>query len=92
VWPDWGLTVMAPGVSKWAGVRSYCEVTGRSPADVLAVGDGSNDVPLLRHAAWPLTVAASRAAALFPQAPTIPAPAFDGWAQIPGLLRRRAAA
>jgi hydroxymethylpyrimidine pyrophosphatase-like HAD family hydrolase len=92
VWPDWGLTVMAPGVSKWAGVRSYCTVAGLSPHDVLAVGDGSNDVPLLREAAWPLTVATSRAAALLPDAPTIPPPALDGWAEIPALLRRRAAA
>jgi hydroxymethylpyrimidine pyrophosphatase-like HAD family hydrolase len=92
VWPDWGLTVMAPGVSKWAGVRSYCALTGRSPADVLAVGDGSNDVPLLREAAFPFTVAASRAAALYPAAPSIPPPAHDGWAELPALLRRRAAA
>ena len=92
VWPDWGLTVMAPGVSKWAGVRAYCAAAGLSPADVLAVGDGSNDVPLLREAAWPLTVEASRAAALFPAAPSIAPPALDGWAEIPALLRRRAAA
>jgi hydroxymethylpyrimidine pyrophosphatase-like HAD family hydrolase len=92
VWPDWGLTVMAPGVSKWAGVRSYCAAAGLSPHDVLAVGDGSNDVPLLREAAWPLTIATSRAAALLPDTPTIPPPALDGWAEIPALLRRRAAA
>lgn len=92
VWPDWGLTVMAPGVSKWAGVRAFCIATGLPPTDVLAVGDGSNDVPLLREAAWPLTIAASRAAALFPSAPSIPPPEGDGWAEIPALLRRRAAA
>jgi hypothetical protein len=92
VWPDWGLTVMAPGVSKWAGVRAYCAAAALSPGDVLAVGDGSNDVPLLREAACPLTIAASRAAALFPAAPSIPPPERDGWAEIPALLRRRAAA
>jgi hydroxymethylpyrimidine pyrophosphatase-like HAD family hydrolase len=92
VWPGWGLTVMAPGVSKWAGVRAFCAAARLSPADVLAVGDGSNDVPLLRAAAWPLSVAGSRAAALYPDAPTIPSPARDGWAEIPALLRRRAAA
>jgi hydroxymethylpyrimidine pyrophosphatase-like HAD family hydrolase len=92
VWPDWGLTVMAPGVSKWAGVRSYCDATGLSPDGVLAVGDGSNDVPLLRAAAWPLTIADSRAAALYPAAPSIAPPLGNGWAEIPALLRRRAAA
>jgi hydroxymethylpyrimidine pyrophosphatase-like HAD family hydrolase len=92
VWPDWGLTVMAPGVSKWAGVVAYCAEVGEDPAAVLAVGDNTNDVALLREAAWPLTVAGSRAAALLPAAPTIPPPASEGWAEIPALLRRRAAA
>lgn len=92
VWPDWGLTVMAPGISKWAGVVAYCAEVGEDPAAVLAVGDNSNDLPLLRAAAWPLTVAGSRAAALLPAAPTIPPPAAQGWAELPALLRRRAAA
>ena len=92
IWPDWGLTVMAPGISKWAGVEAYAAAVGADPGAVLAVGDNTNDVPLLRAAAWPLTVAGSRAAVLLPGAPTIPPPAVDGWAEIPALLRRRAAA
>jgi len=92
IWPEWGLTVMAPGVSKWAGVEAYCAATGADPGAVLAVGDNTNDVPLLGAAAWPLTVAGSRAAALLPAAATIPPPAADGWAEIPALVRRRAAA
>lgn len=83
---------MAPGVSKWAGVQSFCTAVGADPGAVLAVGDGSNDVPMLRSAAWPLAVAGSRAAAFLPDVPTIAAPEDDGWAAIPVLLRRREAA
>ena len=92
IWPGWGITAMAPGVSKWAGVLSFCAVLGVSPDDVVAVGDNTNDVPMLEAAAWPLAVAGSSAARLLPDAPTIPPPARDGWAEIPALLRRRAAA
>ncbi len=59
---------------------------------MLAVGDNTNDVPMLEAAAWPLAVAGSSAARLLPEVPTIEAPARDGWAEIPALLRRRAAA
>ena len=86
MWPEWGLTVMAPGVSKWAGVLVFCAAAGRSPADVVAVGDGSNDVPMLRAAGRALTVAGSRAAALLPALETIPPPERDGWAALPAVL------
>ncbi len=92
IWPGWGITAMAPGVSKWAGVLAFCAEAGCSPDDVLAVGDNTNDVPMLEAAAWPLTVAGSSAARLLPEIPTIEPPARDGWAEIPALLRRRAAA
>ena len=91
IWPGWGITAMAPGVSKWAGVEAFCVAVGRSPDDVVAVGDNTNDVPMLEAAAWPLTVAGSTAARLLPDADTIDPPARDGWSEIPALLRRRAA-
>ena len=90
IWPGWGITAMAPGVSKWAGVLAFCAAVGCSPDDVLAVGDNTNDVPMLEAAAWPLAVAGSSAARLLPEVPTIEPPARDGWAEIPALLRRRA--
>ena len=70
IWPGWGITAMAPGVSKWAGVLAFCAAVGCSPDDVLAVGDNTNDVPMLEAAAWPLAVAGSSAARLLPEMPT----------------------
>jgi len=91
-WPGWSVNAMPAGVSKWTGIRAFCASAG-APADaVLAVGDGTNDLEMLGAAAWPLTIAGSRAAQRLPAVATIPPPEADGWAQIPGLLRRHAAA
>lgn len=45
------LTVRPPGISKWDGVLAWCGDQGLDPGRVLAVGDGQNDVELLRSAA-----------------------------------------
>jgi len=83
-WPGWGLTVKAPGVSKWAGML---RLLGGAPRRVLAVGDGTNDLPLLERADVPVVVAGSRAAAALPDARVIPAPEADGWAALVELVR-----
>ncbi|HEY8339499.1 MAG TPA: HAD family hydrolase [Egibacteraceae bacterium] len=44
------LIVRPPGVSKWDGVLSFCADQGLDPDKVLAVGDGENDLELLRGA------------------------------------------
>jgi HAD superfamily hydrolase (TIGR01484 family) len=46
------LDVMAPGVSKATGTAMVCADLGVDPADVLAVGDGTNDIPLFGWAGW----------------------------------------
>ena len=86
VWLPWGLTATAPGVSKWAGVEAFGAATGASLEGVVVVGDGTNDVPMLRRAARPVCVADSRAAAAMPEAETIPPPEADGWADLLPLL------
>lgn len=48
--PRWVATVHAPGVSKAKGVSILATQRGFSLHDVLAVGDGENDLPLLRAA------------------------------------------
>jgi hydroxymethylpyrimidine pyrophosphatase-like HAD family hydrolase len=88
-WTGWSVNVMPTGVSKWAGVEAFCAWRGISAEAVLAVGDGSNDVPLLRAAARPLAIAGSRAARLLPELETIPGPEHDGWAAIAGLVAGR---
>ena len=85
-WPGWSVNVMGPGVSKWAGVLAFCAATGASAEAVLAVGDGTNDVPMLRAAARPFVIAGSRAAGRVAGAETIAPPEADGWAELAELL------
>lgn len=52
--PDYGgytLSVRPGGVTKWSGVVAYCQRHGINPDEVLAVGDGQNDIELLSAAA-----------------------------------------
>ena len=56
------LDVMAPGVSKATGTSMICADLGVDPADVLAVGDGTNDIQLFGWAGW--SVAMGQALAL----------------------------
>jgi Cof subfamily protein (haloacid dehalogenase superfamily) len=48
-WTAW-LDIMPVGVSKASGLEQVCERLGVSPADVLAIGDGRNDIEMLRWA------------------------------------------
>ena len=48
--PRWVANVHAPGVSKASGVEILARRFGLTLEDVLAVGDGENDLPLLRRA------------------------------------------
>lgn len=48
--PRWVANVHAPGVSKASGVELLARRRGLTLEDVLAVGDGENDLPLLRRA------------------------------------------
>jgi hydroxymethylpyrimidine pyrophosphatase-like HAD family hydrolase len=45
-----GLVVNPLGVSKWSGIEAYCELNGIAPDQVAAVGDGLNDLEMLRRA------------------------------------------
>ncbi len=48
--PNWALNVHMPGASKAAGVQVLARALGCTLADVVAVGDGNNDLPLLEAA------------------------------------------
>ncbi len=49
---DWndGFELVAPDVSKWAAIKSLLNELGISPNEVAAIGDGPNDIEMLRHA------------------------------------------
>lgn len=49
---DWndGFEIVARGVSKWAAIKSIIRKYGISPKETVTIGDGPNDIEMLRHA------------------------------------------
>jgi hypothetical protein len=80
------LMVVAPGLSKWEGVLAYCAARGRDPSRVLAIGDGSNDVELLEHAAVSCSLEGSSTAALKVARHVLAPVTSAGWAGILDLV------
>jgi len=48
---DWndGFEMVAPNVSKWSAIKSLLTESRISPNEVVAIGDGPNDIEMLRH-------------------------------------------
>ncbi|KHF41530.1 Cof-type HAD-IIB family hydrolase [Halalkalibacter okhensis] len=48
---DWndGFELVAPNVSKWAAIKSLLDAFRIKPNEVVAIGDGPNDIEMLRH-------------------------------------------
>jgi Cof subfamily protein (haloacid dehalogenase superfamily) len=48
---DWndGFELLAPNVSKWSAIKNLLNEYRISPNDVAAIGDGPNDIDMLRH-------------------------------------------
>jgi hydroxymethylpyrimidine pyrophosphatase-like HAD family hydrolase len=81
---DWWL-LLPEGTNKKSGVRRLLDWKG-SPPQVVAVGDGRNDLCLLRSADIAVTVEGSVAAAALPHARRIRPPDEGGWSELPRLL------
>jgi Cof subfamily protein (haloacid dehalogenase superfamily) len=47
-WDD-GFELLAPHVSKWSAIKSLLRAYRISPNEVAAIGDGPNDIEMLRH-------------------------------------------
>lgn len=50
------LTVRPRGISKWTGTLAYCTAYGIDATQVLAVGDGENDLELFASASISVAV------------------------------------
>ena len=50
------MEFMPPGVDKGFAVDMICRETGVSPEQVMAFGDQTNDIPMLRAAGWPVAM------------------------------------
>lgn len=49
-WHFGGMDVVARGGGKVSGIQEYLEATGLSPSEIIAFGDGENDIEMLRFA------------------------------------------
>lgn len=82
-WPGMaGLTVAPLGQSKWDGVVAFCHSAGLDPTQVLALGDGPNDVELLEGAAVRLVPENASLAARELADHFIGPPERGGWARV----------
>jgi hypothetical protein len=51
------LEFLEPGVDKGAGLRHLAQILEIPISQVMALGDGENDIPLLQAAGWPVAMA-----------------------------------
>jgi hypothetical protein len=87
--PDYGrfgLIVNPQGVSKWSGIGAYCTLHGIAPEEVAAVGDGLNDLDMLRRAAMRVGVRGGCDEVVEMADFLIDPPEQGGWQRIPGLM------
>ena len=82
------LSVIPSTANKWAGVASYAARLGIDRAEVLGVGDASNDVALLRGAGVAVAVRNASPDALAEADHLIEPPGDGGWASLVDLIRR----
>jgi len=54
------LEIMEPGVDKWIGVREAGKRLGIRPEEIMCIGDGLNDLGMVKHAALGVAMANAR--------------------------------
>ena len=86
VYGEFGLIVNPPGVSKWTGIEAYCWLHDIDPGEVMAVGDGLNDIPMLKQAGAAVAVRGGAPEAIAVAQHLIEPPTASGWTQILDLL------
>ncbi|WP_370323727.1 HAD family hydrolase [Euzebya sp.] len=82
----WTIMVGPHGVSKISGIEGWCAELGVHPCEVLAVGDGDNDLEMLAWAGTSVAVTGGSAEAAGADH-VIAAPQDGGWATVLDLVR-----
>jgi hydroxymethylpyrimidine pyrophosphatase-like HAD family hydrolase len=83
---QFGLIVSPPGVSKWTGIAAYCRRHEITFDEVLAVGDGLNDVAMMRQAGTAVGVRGAAPEVISASDHLIDPPCEDGWTEIVDLV------
>lgn len=89
--PVYGATsvlAQAPGVSKLTGIEAWMAHAGRPGLAFLAVGDGGNDVEMLRGATLAVGIDGGDDSALAVSDHVIGGPDAGGWAEILNIIER----
>jgi hydroxymethylpyrimidine pyrophosphatase-like HAD family hydrolase len=86
IYGQFGLIVNPPGVSKWTGIAAYCRQHDIGPDEVLAVGDGLNDVAMLQQAGTAVGVRGGAPQVLAVSDHLIDPPWSDGWTGVVDLV------
>jgi hydroxymethylpyrimidine pyrophosphatase-like HAD family hydrolase len=85
---EFGLIVNPPGISKWTGIEAFCRLHDIDASEVMAVGDGLNDVPMLQRAAVAVAVRGGTPEATAVAHHLIDPPATAGWRQVVELVHQ----
>ena len=86
VYGEFGLIVNPPGISKWTGIDAYCQLHGIEASEVMAVGDGLNDIPMLKQAGVAVAVRGGSPEAVAVAQHLIEPPGGSGWTEIIDLV------
>ena len=81
-----GLIVNPRGVSKWPGIEAFCTIHGIAPDEVAAVGDGLNDLDMLRRAGVRIGVRGACDEIVEMAEFLIEPPEREGWHGIVGIM------
>ena len=87
--PDYGkfgIVVNPQGLSKWSGIEAYCTLHGIETDEVAAVGDGLNDLEMLRQAGVGIGVRGGRGDVIEMADFLIESPERRGWHKLGGII------
>ena len=82
----WSIVVAPPDVTKWNGILAYAGRIGIEADEILAVGDGDNDVDMLTRAGIAVAVRGGTERAVAAADHLIDGPDAHGWTAIPNLV------
>lgn len=82
LYEGWSLMVQPEGITKWNGIQAWFTHAGWTPERVIAMGDGGNDVEMLRCADLAVAVEGSDPDAIATADVLIDRPTSGGWCSI----------